>query len=178
MWLLTAAMLAAGDPATAPEDLSVIQGDVGGTTPARMLYAYLQAQAQKCFDARRELVATLHTPDAIQQRQEELRARFIAALGGFPERTPLNSRVVGTRQADGYRLERVIYESRPGHHVTAVLYLPDGQGPFPGVLIPCGHSANGKAAEPYQRTGILMAKNGMAALCYDPMTRANAATPR
>jgi hypothetical protein len=30
-------------------------------------------------------------------------------------------------------------------------YLPDGKGPFPGVLLPCGHSTNGKAAEAYQR---------------------------
>jgi hypothetical protein len=39
----------------------------------------------------------------------------------------------------------------------------------PGVLVPCGHSDNGKAAETYQRACILMAQNGMAALCYDPI---------
>jgi dienelactone hydrolase len=37
------------------------------------------------------------------------------------------------------------------------------------VLVPCGHSANGKAAEAYQRACILMAKNGLAVLCYDPI---------
>lgn len=66
-------------------------------------------------------------------------------------------------------VERVVYESRPGHHVTAVLYLPGGPPPFPGVLVPCGHSANGKAAETYQRVCILLARNGLAALCYDPI---------
>ena len=35
--------------------------------------------------------------------------------------------------------------------------------------MPCGHSANGKAAETYQRASILLAKNGMAVLCYDPI---------
>ena len=49
-------------------------------------------------------------------------------------------------EREGYRVERVIYESRPGHHVTAALYLPEGEAPFPGVLVPCGHSQNGKAA--------------------------------
>jgi len=49
------------------------------------------------------------------------------------------------------------------------LYLPKRQGPFPGVLVPCGHSTNGKAAEAYQRACILMAKNGIAVLCYDPI---------
>ena len=37
------------------------------------------------------------------------------------------------------------------------------------MLVPCGHSDNGKAAETYQRMSILLAKNGMAALCYDPI---------
>jgi dienelactone hydrolase len=49
------------------------------------------------------------------------------------------------------------------------MYLPKGKPPFPGVLVPCGHSANGKASEAYQRASILLAKNGLAALCYDPI---------
>ena len=63
----------------------------------------------------------------------------------------------------------MIYESRPDHHVTANLYLPDGKGPFPGVLMPIGHSTNGKAADYVQRGCILLAKNGIAALAYDPI---------
>ena len=87
----------------------------------------------------------------------------------MPQKTPLNPRLVGTLARDGYRIERVIFESRPSHHVTANLYLPGGKGPFPGVLLPCGHSDNGKAYESYQRASILLAKNGMAVLCYDPI---------
>ena len=37
------------------------------------------------------------------------------------------------------------------------------------MLLPCGHSDNGKAYEGYQRACILLAKNGMAVLCYDPI---------
>lgn len=137
--------------------------------PRQMLYAYLQAQAKVHFDARRTTIAALKTPDDVRRRQAVLKSRFLEALGGFSEKTPLNARVVGKAQRDGYRIERVIYESRPQHHVTAVLYLPDGTPPFPGVLVPCGHSDNGKAAEAYQRVCILMAKNGLAVLCYDPI---------
>ena len=90
-------------------------------------------------------------------------------LGGFPERTPLNARVVGQLDGEGYRVEKVLFESRPGHHVSANLYLPDSKGPYPGVIIPCGHSHNGKASGQYQRMSILLARNGMAALCYDPV---------
>src|SRR5207247_7080008 len=75
----------------------------------------------------------------------------------------------GTLKGDSFHIERVVYESRPNHHVTALFYLPEGKSPFHGVLMPCGHSANGKAAEAYQRACILMAKNGLAVLCYDPI---------
>ena len=39
-------------------------------------------------------------------------------------------RRVSKEQRDGYRIERVIYESRPHHHITAILYLPDSPPPF------------------------------------------------
>jgi dienelactone hydrolase len=135
----------------------------------KMLYDFLLAEAQKHFDARRAEIATLKTSADVEQRQRLLKETFLSALGGFPEKTPLNGKVVGTIQADGFRVEKVIYESRPDHHVTANFFIPDGKGPFPGVLVPCGHSANGKAAEAYQRVSILLAKNGLAALCYDPI---------
>lgn len=137
--------------------------------PRQMLHSYLRAEAQKHFDARRDLVAKLQTPDDIKKRQTHLRGKFLEALGGFPSKTPLSPQVVGTIKADGFRVERVIYESRPQHHVTANFYVPNGKGPFPGVLVPCGHSINGKAAEAYQRVCILMAQHGMAVLCYDPI---------
>ena len=134
-----------------------------------MLSTYLKGEAGKAFDARRAAVAAIKTPDDLARRQRELKGKFLEALGDLPEKTPLNARVVGVEARDGYRLERVIYESRPEHHVTALFYLPDGPPPFPAVLMPCGHDDNGKAAEAYQRGCILLARNGIAALCYDPI---------
>jgi dienelactone hydrolase len=148
------------------EDLQVFKPE---EQPRKMLYTYLQAECGKQFDARRKAVAELKTPEDVRKRQELLRAKFIEALGGFPEKTPLRPKVVGTLNGDGFRVEKVIYESRPDHHVTANFYIPEGKGPFPGVLVPCGHSDNGKASEAYQRACILMAKNGLAVLCYDPI---------
>ena len=88
----------------------------------------------------------------------------------MPERTPLNARVVGTLDRPAYRIEKILYESRPGHHVTANLYVPKaGKPPYPGVLVPCGHSNNGKAMEAYQSISILLASHGFVALIYDPI---------
>jgi cephalosporin-C deacetylase-like acetyl esterase/pimeloyl-ACP methyl ester carboxylesterase len=166
--LTTALLLTIAVPATAEDSLTVLKAD-GDNPPSRMLRAYLLAQARNAFDARRTVVATLKTPEDVQKRQNELRAKFVEALGGFPDRTPLNARVVSTDQREGYRVERVVYESRPDHHVTATLYLPEGRGPFPAVLMPIGHSASGKADTSVQRSAILLARNGLAALPYDPI---------
>ena len=107
----------------------------------------------------------------LRQWQDERRSFFRQQIGTFPERTPLNARVTGELQGTGYRVEKVIFASRPQHHVTASLYLPETQGPHPAILIPCGHSHTGKASGQYQRAAILFARNGMAALCYDPVSQ-------
>jgi dienelactone hydrolase len=168
--ILLALILAAGAAtAFAADDLTVLKAGSKDTTPRKLLHAHLLAECQKHFDARKAEVEKLKTPAEIAARQQALRAKFVEALGGFPEKTPLNAKVVDTLKRDGYRIEKVIYESRPNHHVTANLYVPEGEGPFPGVLMPLGHSQNGKAADYMQRGAILLAKNGFVALVYDPI---------
>jgi dienelactone hydrolase len=143
--------------------------DASEQAASQTLKRYLLGQAKLHFDARRKAIASIKTRADVERRQKELRAFFLASLGDLPERTPLNPKVAGTLNRDGYRIEKVIFESRPRHHVTSNLYVPEGTGPFPGVLVPCGHGDNGKAYESYQRICILLARNGMAALCYDPI---------
>ncbi|MBC8355906.1 MAG: acetylxylan esterase [Planctomycetes bacterium] len=133
------------------------------------LYTHLQQEAYAALDRRRETYEQLKTPEQIHAYQKRLGEFFTLQLGGFPARTPLNAVTVRTIQADGYRIELVIYESQPKHHVTANFYIPDGQGPFPGVVVSSGHSRTGKTADYNQRFGIMMAKQGMAALCFDPI---------
>jgi dienelactone hydrolase len=134
-----------------------------------MLKRYLLDQARQQFTARRQAVAALKTPADVAKRQKAMRSFLVGSLGDLPDRTPLNPKVVGTLTRPGYRVDNVIFESRPNHHVTANLYLPEGKPPFPGVLLPCGHSDNGKAYQDYQKVSILLARNGMAVLCYDPI---------
>ena len=128
---LAALVIAATPPAD--EGLRVLDE---AREPRKMLHSFLMAEAGKSFDARRRAVAELKTPEAWRRRQVELRGRFLAALGAFPGRTPLNARVVGRDRRDGYDVERVIFESRPGHHVTAELYLPEAAAPSPACSCP------------------------------------------
>ncbi|HIQ20223.1 MAG TPA: hypothetical protein EYH34_03140, partial [Planctomycetes bacterium] len=137
--------------------------------PREMMHTYLMGRVRQALDRRVEEYEKLKTPEQLADYQRRIREFFLESLGGFPQRTPLNARVVGKQKREGYRIEKILMESQPGHFVTAVLYLPEAEPPYPGVLFPCGHSGNGKAAEAYQRGCILLALNGLAALCYDPI---------
>lgn len=150
-------------------ELQVLPASERTAGEVRLLRDHLRPLVHAALDRRLQAYEALKTPEQIQAYQQRLRAEFIESLGGFPERTPLRPRIVGRLTGDGFRAEKLIYESRPGFHVTAVLYLPEAEPPYPGVLLPCGHSSNGKAAELYQRAAILMARNGLAVLCYDPI---------
>lgn len=112
------------------------------------------------------------TREAVAARQAAVREQVIAAIGGFPERTPLRPVITGVVRKDGYVVEKVLFESRPNHYVTAHLFIPDDpkyKAPYPGVVSPCGHSIPGKAAPWYQRVGVTGAKLGLATLVYDPI---------
>ena len=150
------------------DDLQVLAGADAAAAKA-MMHEHLMTKVREAMDRREAAYEELKSGEDLAAYQQRMRQFFVDALGGFPERTPLNPRVVATDQRDGYRVEKVIFESQPRHFVTAVLYLPDANPPYPGVLVPCGHSGNGKASQAYQRASILLALNGMAALCYDPI---------
>jgi dienelactone hydrolase len=173
-FILAGLSLCVATCSTAIADEPISKGPTTAGEPAKtpfdeMLHRYLLDQARQHFEVRRKAIAAIKTPEDIARRQKELRAFFLRSLGDLPERTPLNPQIVGTLNGDGYRVDKIIFESRPQHHVTANLYIPGGNPPFPGVLLPCGHSDNGKAYSDYQRACILLARNGMGVLCYDPI---------
>jgi len=158
-----------GVGARAAEDLAVLTPEEKGSGPDEIVRQYLRGLVHEALDRRQAEYEKVRTPWAIAVWQEEMRRFFLRQLGGFPERSPLAARVVEGRDFPDYRLEKVIYQSRPQFYVTALLYLPKSKPPYPGVLLPCGHSSNGKASEAYQRASILLAKNGIAVLCPDPV---------
>ena len=81
-------------------------------------------------------------------RRDEIRTRILVAAGlhPMPKRSPLNPRIHGKVQRDDYTVERVIFESFPGHYVTGSLYRPKGpaKGKRPAVLCPYGHWKDGR----------------------------------
>jgi hypothetical protein len=74
-------------------------------------------------------------------------------VGPFPDKTPLNARIVRTIDKGSFRLEHIIYESQPGFYVTSSLYIPGGlkrRSKAPAVIYCCGHSAEGYRSAVYQ----------------------------
>lgn len=136
---------------------------------ARCLPDYLRGLAAAAYRKRQAALAGLTTPAAVKARQGWVRSTLIELTGEFPEKTPLNARTVGGVERAGYRVERLVYESRPNFHIPANLYIPAGAGPFPGVLFQLGHSENGRAYGSYQRACQGLVKLGFLVLAFDPM---------
>ncbi|MFO0821090.1 MAG: acetylxylan esterase [Pirellulales bacterium] len=155
--------------AAPPEDLTCIKSPEGGLAANKIFYAGLQREVADAVAKRSQAYEQLKTVEQVDAHRVKLREFFVQQLGGFPERSPLNAQTVGKIEADGYRIEKVVFDSQPGHRITANLYLPQGPGPFPGVLVSSGHSRTAKTAGYNQKFGIIMAQNGIAALCYDPI---------
>ena len=82
------------------------------------------------------------TREKWEQRAEQLRRRILVANGlwPLPERTPLETVLHGKTVRDGFTVEKVYFQSYPGHFVSGLLFRPAGEGSNrPAVLCPHGH---------------------------------------
>lgn len=81
---------------------------------------------------------------------------------------PINSKETKSIKMSGYTIKNIYFQTRPDIYATANLYIPEGQGPFPGVIVMCGHSTNGRLYDAYQSVAHTLALNGYVALAIDP----------
>ncbi|MBM3787888.1 MAG: hypothetical protein FJW30_26365 [Acidobacteria bacterium] len=117
-----------------------------------------------------EAKARLQTKADAENYVLRVRQRARTCFGPLPAKTRLNARTTKTLDRDRYKVENVIFESRPGFQITANLYLPKGLvRPAPGVVGSCGHSNNGKAGDTYQSFAQGLARQGFAVLIFDPI---------
>lgn len=80
-----------------------------------------------------------------EKRKADLKQRVLVATGlwPMPEKTPLNAVIHGKVRRDGFTVEKVYFESLPGHFVSGLLFRPEGPVnesiQRPGILSPHGH---------------------------------------
>src|ERR1035437_4344677 len=85
----------------------------------------LDSIAAEFTASRAASVASIRSRAEAEERQIMVRKQILSLIGNLPERTPLNASVLGSTQADGFQIRKVLFDSQPNFPVTALLYLPD-----------------------------------------------------
>ncbi len=129
----------------------------------------LNTEAGALLDRREQRIAALTGAAAWRERQAEVRRTLEALLGPFPARTPLNAQVSGTVRGPGYRVEKVLFESRPRFFITGCLFVPDDlAAPAPAILNPIGHTDIAFRAPSYQTLILNFVRKGFIVFAFDP----------
>jgi regulator of RNase E activity RraA/dienelactone hydrolase len=108
-----------------------------------------------------------------EARKKQLREQilFSAGLEPMPEKTPMRSEVFGKIQGDGYTIEKVLLETRPGYWLGGNLYRPAKPGKYPAVASPHGHWQYGRIEHQVLGSiparGISLARQGYVVMTYD-----------
>ncbi len=129
--------------------------DSGSVVPANNIRIYLSAAAKEITD---QSLAGAASAEDLENQREQRYSEFVEMMGlqDMPQaasRPDLNIRYTGTIRKEGYRIEKLYYESLPGLYVPANLYIPEGiSDPVPAILYVCGHSPTQKVRyQPYPR---------------------------
>jgi cephalosporin-C deacetylase-like acetyl esterase len=124
--------------------------------------------ARQQLQEREKAVAEIRTKADAERRKQLVRAKLLEIIGGLPDYAgPLNARITGRLDSQGYSIEKVLFESLPGYYVTANLYRPAQPGLYPGVLLQAGHTQEGKPEG--QRLAANLALKGFVVLAFDPV---------
>ncbi|GAA5221732.1 alpha/beta hydrolase family protein [Membranihabitans marinus] len=135
------------------------------------LHSYYQDKIREKDALHTQKIMGLNSYQEALEYQDSIKRKILDCIGPFPEKNPLNAKVVGKLDRKGYRIELVTYESRPGYVVTANLYLPKGgRKPRPAVLGTCGHTREAKTSV-YQHFAQSLALKGYVVLLIDPISQ-------
>jgi cephalosporin-C deacetylase-like acetyl esterase len=108
------------------------------------------------------------TREEWEARRGDIRARLRQAFGSVPDKPcPLEPKVLGVLQRDGYRVEKLIFQTMPGVWMTASAYVPDKPGKHPALLAVHGHWSGARLDPVLQKRCIGPAKLGYFVLAVD-----------
>jgi len=149
--------------------LNAIAGWIHFKSAPDSLYRHLTGEAYALLEQRNSRVRALSSAADWKSQQESVRRTLGEMVAPWPERTPLNARIMRTIEKTDYRIEHIVYESQPGFHVTSSLFLPRHlSGKAPLVLYCSGHSDSGYRGG-YTRTILNLVKKGFAVFAWDPI---------
>lgn len=101
-------------------------------------------------------------------RRTALRNRIIehAGIAFYPE-LPLLLKETKRMQLEGVAIASIRFQTLPDVFATASLYVPEGNGPFPGVLLTHGHWAGARNSDLFQEVAQRIARAGYVCLVPD-----------
>ena len=138
----------------------------------RMVQEYFVRSVRRVESQANTRRAALKTRADAEAYVRDVQEKIQQSFGPWPDRTPLKPYITDTIERDAYKIENIIFESRPNFLVTANLYIPKGRAfPLPGVVGTCGHSATGKMISVYQSFAQGLARQGYVVLIYDPISQ-------
>ncbi|HRP37503.1 MAG TPA: acetylxylan esterase, partial [Candidatus Dojkabacteria bacterium] len=151
------------------ENLNVFEKWLKWNNSGSMLINYLTKQAENYYDIRNEEILKLKTINDWIERQKKVKKKLLELVGSFPEKTSLNPKVTGIIKKDGYKIEKIVYESMPNVYVTGCLYIPDRMDKkAPAILNVCGHNQDAFRMGLYQIINYNLVKKGIIIFAIDP----------
>lgn len=137
-----------------------------------LLQEYNVAKIRQLNRERDARLEALQTKDEALAYIADVRTKIASAFA-LPERSGVPAaKITGMIDTPECRIEKLIYESRPGFPVTAHLMLPKNlSAPAPACLFLCGHSGDGKSADAYQTGARTLAASGVITLIIDPISQ-------
>lgn len=144
-----------------PNELIAIRGS--------MLYDHYLRRSAAADRKRARKLAGIKTVKDAQAYIAEIKEKLRLSFGEMPPVQPISPMVTGTVETGKLRIEKIVFQSRPGFFVTALFYHGKNvAAPVPGVLFLCGHNTEGKHHPTYQRIPQSLALRGMGVLVVDP----------
>jgi len=152
------------------ENLNVFRQWIKWNNPGSMSLNHLTRQAEVYYHTRDKQIARLRTKSDWEKRQQFVKDKLKEIIGPFPKKEALNPEITGIIHKEGYRVEKVIYESVPGFYETGCLYIPDNlKGKAPAILNVFGHDQASFREEYYQVIITNLVKKGMIVFAIDPL---------
>lgn len=134
-----------------------------------MMQDYFMARVRETEREGEALKFGLKSKKAVLAYQDQVRRHIRSIIGPRPPRVPFNERLTGGFEREHYRVENLLFDTRPDFPVTANLYIPKNRPlPAPCVLGVCGHSFTGKGENNYQAFCQGLATKGYVVLIFDP----------
>lgn len=144
------------------------------TDPRDMFTRYIVTNAADMLELaalkRDRVFDSEHRDEYLEKVRDSVRKAFGPMPAG-PSGGPLKTQLVSRFRLPDCTIENVLFDSFPGWKVNGTVFIPQGKGPFPAVIIPVGHS--GKQFANYQIPARAFASLGFIALTFDPPGQAS-----